>query len=454
MNAYDELPIPQAIASEQSVLGSLLLTPDAYDLIVSMLDAGMFFRAAHAITYRQIAAMIAAGRPVDVILVAQELENTGNLEEVGGLAYLAALAQNTPSAVNIRTYAVQVREKWQARQLMAAGDEIHSMASEGPIGPAIDRAQALVLGISEARQEKEPQRISASLHALVEQIEAAFEAGTGIVGLSTGLADLDDRLGGLRGGQLIIVAGRPAMGKTTLALQIANHAASNGTSSLVLSMEMQATELAAREVARAGKLSVSNMMRGKLREEDWAALAHGISSLQDLPLWVDDQGGLGLGEVAAKARTMRRKHGLGLLVIDYLQLMRGEGDNRNQELGSITRGLKALAKELDIPIIVLSQLNRKCEERTNKRPVSSDLRESGDIEQDSDVILFIYRDEVYHSDSQDKGTAEIIIAKQRNGATGAIRTVFEGASARFLDFAGEHFPAREENKKSTGWRGL
>ena len=453
MNAYD-LPIPQAIASEQSVLGSLLLSPDSYDRIVSVLDAGMFFRLGHGLVYRQIAEMIGARRVVDVVTVAQALEDHGKLDEVGGLSYLASLAQNAPSAANIRAYASQVREKWQARQLMAAGDEIHQLA-KGPIGPALDRAQSLVLAIAEARQEKEPQRISASLTALIEQIEAAFESGTGLVGVPTGLADLDEKLGGLRGGQLIIVAGRPAMGKTTLALQIANHAATMGTASLVLSMEMPAIELAAREVARAGKLSAANMMRGKLRDDDWAALTHGMASLQDLPLWVDDQGALGLGEVAAKARTMRRKHGLGLLVIDYLQLMRGEGDNRNQELGSITRGLKALSKELDIPIIVLSQLNRKCEERTNKRPVNSDLRESGDIEQDADVILFIYRDEVYNPDSPDKGTAEIIIGKQRNGPGGAIRTVFDGASTRFLDFAGEHFPARETTtKKPGGWRGL
>ncbi len=444
----DEFPLPpHSTESEQSVLGALMQAPDAFDSIAGKLDASMFFNQGNGMVFRAISDMILESRPVDVVTVAEDLEGRGQLDNVGGLGYLAEITHNTPSAANIRRYADIVRDRWQTRRLAAAGHEIVSMTDASmPINEALDKAQSMLLGIAETRPDTEAQPIANAMRTMLDQIEAAFESGTGVVGISTGLADLDNQLGGLRGGQLIIIAGRPAMGKTTLSMQIAHHAARNHCPTLVCSMEMPATELAAREVARIARLSVTDMMRGKLHDEDWAKLTHGISMVNYLPMYVDEQGNLSITEVAAKTRTAKRKHGIGLLVIDYLQLMRGDGDNRNQEIERITRGLKSMAKELNIPIIALSQLSRKCEERTNKRPMLSDLRESGGIEQDADVVLFIYRDEVYDPGSQDKGTAEIIVGKQRNGATGRIRTTFIGEYAQFADYAGEHFAYSEPAK--------
>ena len=446
----DRLQAPSSIEAEQSVLGALLQNPDAMDDIAGLIDAGMFYRAAHAQVLRAISAMLAESQVVDFVTVAERLERDGHLDGIGGMAYLADLHVNTPSAANIKRYAAIVREKWQARRLITIGYEMADAALSLPVAVAVGQAQEKLSAVVESTARGEAQPIGTSVRLVLEHIETAFNSGSGIVGLSTGLHDLDDKLGGLRPGQLIIVAGRPGMGKTALSLQVAHHIAASGTPALVLSMEMPATELAAREVARVAKLSVADMMRGKIRDEDWAALTHGLSTVKDLPMLVDEQGGLSFVEAAAKIRLARRKHGIGLAVLDYLQLMRGDGDNRNQELEGITRGLKALSKELGIPIIALSQLSRKCEERTNKRPLLSDLRESGGIEQDADVVLMIYRDEVYTPDSDDKGTAEIIIAKQRQGPTGRIRTVFMGEYASFANYAGEQFPHREAPKKGRG----
>ena len=442
---------PHSIEAEQSVLGALLQQPDAFDGIAGRVDAGMFYRAQHGTVFRVIADMMNANQPVDFVTVAERLEQVGALDDLGGMAYLAELHSSTPSARNIGRYAAIVREKWQARRLMAIGHEITDAATTMQVHDAVSQAQEKLSSVVESTSRGEAQPIGVSVAQVLEHIDTAFNNKTGIVGLSTGLIDLDGKLGGLRPGQLIIVAGRPGMGKTAMALQIAHEIASTGTPTLVLSMEMPAIELAAREVARVAKLSVADMMRGKLHsDDDWAALTHGMSRVKELPMLVDEQGGLSFVEAAAKIRLARRKHSIGLAVLDYLQLMHGDGDNRNQELEGITRGLKALSKELGIPIIALSQLSRKCEERTNKRPMLSDLRESGGIEQDADVVLMIYRDEVYNQDSEDKGTAEIIIAKQRQGPTGRIRTVFHGEYASFADFAGEQFPHREAPKKGRG----
>lgn len=446
----DRLHTPHSIEAEQSVLGALLHKPDALDDIANLIDAGMFYRSGHAVMFSTISAMVNESNVVDVVTVAERLDRDGYLDDIGGLAYMAELAHNVPSAANIKRYAAIVREKWQARSLIAIGNEVADAAMSMSVSEAVGQAQEKLSAVVESTSRGEAKPIGTSVRLVLEQIETAFNHGFGIVGLSTGLHDLDDKLGGLRPGQLIIVAGRPGMGKTALSLQVAHHIAASGTPALVLSMEMPATELAAREVARVAKLSVADMMRGKIRDEDWAALTHGLSTVKDLPMLVDEQGGLSFVEAAAKIRLARRKHGIGLAVLDYLQLMRGDGDNRNQELEGITRGLKALSKELGIPIIALSQLSRKCEERTNKRPLLSDLRESGGIEQDADVVLMIYRDEVYTPDSDDKGTAEIIIAKQRQGPTGRIRTVFMGEYASFANYAGEQFPHREAPKKGRG----
>lgn len=424
-------------SAEQSVLGSILQKPDAYDEIAGTLSAEMFYSARHISIFRIIARMLLEASPVDVITVAEECERQHILDEIGGLGYLAELHQNTPSATNIKRYAAIVHANWQERRLIAAGHDIIQLVDDKqPINTCLTRAMEMVSTIAETRTAAEPQPIGNALIPLLAQIESAYENGTGLVGASTGLHDLDDLLGGLRGGQLIIIGGRPAMGKSSIALQIAAHDAEQRNAVLVLSLEMPATELAAREVSRASRIPVADLMRGKLREDDWAKLTHGASIVNNMRMIVDDQSNLSLIEVAAKARTAKRKHKIGMLVIDYLQLMRGEGDNRNQELESITRGLKSLAKDLDIPVIALSQLSRKCEERTNKRPMLSDLRESGGIEQDADVVIFVYRDEVYNPDSQDIGTAELIVAKQRNGPPGRIRVTFLGEYTQFADYMG------------------
>ncbi len=452
MIEMNDMVPPHNRDAEQSVIGALLLSPDAFDNIAG-LEPGMFYNRDHAIVYATIARMIAAREVVDVVTVAEAMERAGELEEIGGLGYLASLAQNTPSVANIKRHAQIVREKWQARKLMSVGMAIHDMVAVESISDALGKAGAMLSEIAEAHTGNEPQRIGNALTLFIEQMEAAQESGTGIVGLPTGLSDLDERLGGMRGGQLILIAGRPSMGKSSLGIQIASHVAQHGTPSLVLSMEMTAQEISAREVARAGKLSVSNLMRGRMAESDWAGLTHGISIVNDLPMLVDEQGGLSVAEVGAKIRTARRKHNIGLVVIDYLQMMRGSGEaNRNQELESITRSLKAVAKEIGIPIIALSQLSRKCEERTNKRPIPSDLRESGALEQDADVIMFVYRDEVYNTDTPDIGIAEIIIAKQRNGPIGTVHTVWLREQTAFATLQGGYQqPARQETKQKRGF---
>jgi replicative DNA helicase len=442
---------PHSVEAEQSVLGGLMLENGAWDRVADAISEFDFYRADHKLIWKQVTRLIEENKPADVITVAEALESHNQLDEVGGLPYLTALAQNTPSAANIRRYAEIVRERAVLRRLAEVGAEIAEL-SYNPAGrkasEILDEAEAKVFEIKEAgaRGGQGFQPIKPVLIEVVNRIDELYnrENPSEITGVPTGFADLDAKTSGLQPGDLVIVAGRPSMGKTAFSLNIAENVALAAQKPVaVFSMEMASTQLVMRMLGSVGKLDQHKLRTGRISEDDWPRLTHALGQLDEAPVFIDESGGLTSMEVRARARRLARqcKDGqLGLIVIDYLQLMAGgggSGENRATEISEISRSLKSLAKELHVPVIALSQLNRSLEQRPNKRPVMSDLRESGAIEQDADVILFIYRDEVYNPDSQDKGTAEIIIGKQRNGPTGTVRLTFMGEYTRFENFAAD-----------------
>jgi replicative DNA helicase len=436
---------PHSIEAEQSVLGGLLLDNAAFDRITDVVGEDDFYRFDHKIIWQHITRLISLARPADVVTVYESLASAGKGEEVGGLAYLNALAHNTPSAANIRRYAEIVRERSMLRKLVSVADEI-AAAAFNPQGKEarqlLDEAESRVFQIAQegARGATGFQEIQPLLTQVVERIDELYhrEGGSDITGVPTGFNDLDRMTSGLQPGDLIIVAGRPSMGKTSFSMNIGEHVAiEQGLPVAVFSMEMGAVQLAMRMVGSVGMLDQHRMRTGKLTAEDWPRLTHAVQQVQEAQIYIDETPALSSMEVRARARRLARQCGqLGLISIDYMQLMSANsaGENRATEISEISRSLKGLAKELNCPLIALSQLNRSLEQRPNKRPVMSDLRESGAIEQDADLILFIYRDEVYNPDSPDKGTAEIIIGKQRNGPIGSVRLTFQGASTRFLNF--------------------
>ena len=436
-----------SLESEQSIIGALLIDPLAADRLGSLRPEHCY-NESHRVILAEILRMVASGKPVDVITVAEELSAHGHDEQTGGLAYLGELAANSAGSRNIGRYAETVTNKALERQLLGASETIRAtVTGVGTTKEKLTAAQSAVMGITESVASRQPKIMR---EILISAAETLTQRSSGNVRcLSSGFVDLDRQLsGGFRPGNLIVLAGRPAMGKTSLAVNIAYQVARHGSPSLFLSMEMPEQELADRLIAQSGSVSLSAVLAGDMEGDNGDRIMCAVSILENLPLVIDDQGGLTLFDVASKARSVKRKHGLGLLVLDYLQLMSGDGDNRNQQIEQITRGLKALAKELDIPIIALSQLSRKCEERTNKRPMNSDLRESGAIEQDADVILFVYRDEEYNPASADKGTAEIIISKNRQGQNGMVRMSYQGCFTRFNDLDPGWQPEyREEQKK-------
>jgi replicative DNA helicase len=427
--------------SEQSVLGALLRPgSNAIDRI-GQLKPGHFFTEAHRIIFSEILAMAAQGQPIDPVTVAERLDSVGLSEKTGGLAYLGELATNTPSSANAGRYAQVVVEKALERELVAVSDQIQAIASGlGSTAEKLAAAQSAIMSITETAEPRKPQLIR---DVLVRAVAAIERRGDGRdTALATGFPELDAKLsGGFRRGNLVIVAGRPGMGKTAFAGGIAFNAASAGVPTLFLSMEMADTELADRMIAVAGMVSLDDILTGNMEGDAGDRILAGTARLHELPMVIDEQGGLSLFEIASKARSVKRQHGLGLLVVDYIQLAAGDGKNRNSEIEVITRGLKSLAKELQIPVIALSQLSRKCEERTNRRPLPSDLRESGAIEQDADAILFVYRDEEYNPNSPDAGTAEIIIAKNRQGGTGMARLAYIANQTRFASLANDWRPA-------------
>ena len=437
---------PHSIEAEQSVLGGLLLDNSAFEKITDVLSEADFYRYDHRLIWQHISRLVNLSRPADVITVNESLSSVGKTEEIGGLAYLNALAHNTPSAANIRRYAEIVRERSMLRKLVAVADDIAATALN-PQGKEarqlLDEAESRVFKIAQegARSTQGFQEIQPLLSQVVERIDELYhrEGDSDVTGIPTGFIDLDRMTSGLQQGDLVIVAGRPSMGKTSFSMNIAEHVSiEHGLPVAVFSMEMGAVQLAMRMLGSVGMLDQHRMRTGKLRADDWPRVTHAVQKMQDAQIYIDETPGLTAVELRARARRLARQCGkLGLIVIDYIQLMsaNGAGENRATEISEISRSLKSLAKELECPVIALSQLNRSLEQRPNKRPIMSDLRESGAIEQDADLILFIYRDEVYNPDSPDKGTAEIIIGKQRNGPIGTTRLTFQGESTRFLNFS-------------------
>ena len=442
---------PHSIESEQSVLGGLMLDNSAWDRIADIITDNDFYRHDHRLIYHHICKLLSHNKPADVITVAESLDSSAELQSAGGLSYIGAIVQNTPSAANIRRYAEIVRERSIMRNLAQVGVQIADSAYN-PAGRSaadlLDEAEAKVFEIAEegARGKEGFVGLQPLLKQVVERIELLYSQDnpSNVTGIASGFHDLDQKTSGFQPGDLIIVAGRPSMGKTAFSLNIAEHVALELNKPVaVFSMEMGGAQLAMRLLGSVGKLDQHKVRTGRLEDEDWPKLTHALGKLSEAPVYIDETAALNALELRARSRRLYRQHGeLGLIVVDYLQLMSAtnQGENRATEISEISRALKGLAKELHVPVIALSQLNRSLEQRPNKRPVMSDLRESGAIEQDADVILFIYRDEVYNPDSQDKGTAEIIIGKQRNGPIGSVRLTFQGQFTKFENYTGNAAP--------------
>ncbi|MEJ2106245.1 MAG: replicative DNA helicase [Acidiferrobacteraceae bacterium] len=440
-SAESRLP-PQSVEAEQSVIGGLLLDNSRWDQIADTLTAEDFYRKEHRLIFSAIAALANDSSPADVVTVSEFLEKQHQLNDVGGLAYLSSLANNTPSAANIVAYGNIVRERSIMRQLANAASRIadNVYAPEGRrAGDLLDKAEQIILEISEQGASRRGgfQPLKSLLVKAVDRIDTMFHSDSALTGIASGFRDLDEMTSGLQASDLVILAGRPSMGKTSLALNVAENAAVGEHKHVALfSMEMPGEQLAMRLLASLGRINGHKVRTGRLDEDDWPRLMSAMTMLSEAPIFIDDTPGLSPTELRSRARRLKREHGLDLVVVDYLQLMQAQeaGENRATEISAITRSLKNLAKELDVPVIAMSQLNRSLEQRPDKRPVMSDLRESGAIEQDADVILFIYRDEVYNEDSPDKGTAEIIIGKQRNGPTGKVRLTFLGEYTKFENY--------------------
>lgn len=456
---------PHSLEAEQSVIGGLMLSTDTVEDVSLVLNEFDFYTKQHQVIFSTIISLNQKNRPLDLVTVIEALSRNGLLETAGDKGYLVEIVQNTPSAVNILYYSQLVREKSILRALIQTSNEI-SETCYHPLGKDIteilDVAESRILSIAEhsSGKQREYKMMEALLESALIKIDELFNSDGNITGLETHLTEFDEITSGLHNGDLIIVAGRPSMGKTAFSMNLAeNVATKNGATVAVFSMEMPGEQLAMRMISSLGRINAKRMRTGKFKQDDWPKLNKAVSILSSADIRIDDSPALPINELRARARRidkdvrekqlkeateagiedpMSKVTGLGLIVIDYLQLMRGSinTDNRVNEISEISRGLKALAKELNIPVIALSQLNRSLEQRPNKRPIMSDLRESGAIEQDADLIVFIYRDEVYNPDSDDKGTAEIIIGKHRNGSLATIRLTFIGEYTRFDNFAG------------------
>ncbi len=437
---------PHSVEAEQSVLGGLLLDNGAWDRAGDLLRAGDFYRYEHKAIYAAIGALVNASKPADVITVFEQLQSFGKAEECGGLAYLNALAQSVPSAANLRRYAEIVRERAILRKLIEASDEIATNAFN-PQGRAVsqilDEAEGRIFKIGEegSRTKQGFQSMQDLAVALIDRVTELHENGAEeVTGVRTGFIDMDRMTAGLQPGDLIVLAARPSMGKTAFALNMAEHVAvQEGLPVVVFSMEMGASQLALRMVGSLGRIDQQRLRTGALRDDEWGRLSEAVERISKTNLYIDETPALNSAELRARSRRQARQCGkLGLIVVDYLQLMSGSSsneENRATEIGEISRGLKALAKELQCPVLALSQLNRSVESRNDKRPMMSDLRESGAIEQDADVIMFIYRDDYYNKDSKEPGVAEIIIGKQRNGPVGMVRLTFLKPLTRFDNLA-------------------
>jgi len=437
---------PHSIEAEQSLLGGLLLDNTAWDRIADQVSEADFYRDDHRRIFSHIRKLVELGKPADVVTVHESIEKSNEVEQTGGLAYLGEIANATPSAANIRRYAEIVRERAILRKLVSVGDEIAASALN-PAGrdakQLLDEAEAKVFEIAEmgARSVQGFSPIAPLLGEVVDRIQTLYErdSASDVTGIATGFHDLDRLTSGLQPGDMIVIAGRPSMGKTAFALNIAEHVAIVERKPVaIFSLEMSGPQLAMRMLSSVGRLDQTKIRTGKLGDAEWDKMTNALGKLHDAPIHIDETGAINATDLRARARRLYRQcGGLGLIVIDYLQLMTSvrQNENRATEISEISRSIKALAKELAVPVIALSQLSRKVEERNDKRPLMSDLRESGAIEQDADVIMMMYREEYYKPDTNDKGIAEVIIGKQRNGPTGTVRLTFLGEYTKFENYA-------------------
>jgi len=440
---------PHSVEAEQAVLGGLLLDPAAWENVADVVTQQDFYRPDHQLIFDAIGALAGAGKPCDVVTVSQHLESTGKLESAGGLAHLGSVARDTPTAANVRAYAEIVRERSLLRQLIRAGTDIAADVYNNKGESArdlVDRAEQRVFDIAEGsfRKREGAVPVRQLLPGVIDQIDEWHQNPDKLRGLPTGFTDFDKLTGGLRPGDLVIVAGRPSMGKTTLAVNMAEYAAVHpGTraSVAIFSMEMPSEQVITRMLASIGGVPLNNLRSGKISDDDWVRITSATSQLSEAKIFVDETPALNPTELRARARRVKREHGLSLIVVDYLQLMQvpGTQENRATEIAEISRGLKTLAKEMQVPVIALSQLNRAVEQREHKRPVMSDLRESGAIEQEADMILLIYREEVYDRNTTKKGVAEIDLVKHRNGEIGTFLLTFQGQFTRFANYASDSY---------------
>jgi replicative DNA helicase len=438
---------PHSVEAERSLLGGLMLDQRAWDQVADAVRVEDLYRADHRLIFTAIGTLVERGQPPDAVTVSEHLERLGELPAAGGLDYIARIVEETPSAANVRAYANIVREHAMARELIQIGGDIATSVhnSEGrTVDELVDLAEQRVFEIAERGQRRGAGfvPIKQVLSQTIDRLDMLSHTGSDITGVSSGFTEMDRLTAGLQRGDLVIVAGRPSMGKTTLSINIAENAAiGKQVPVAIFSMEMSAEQLTFRMIGSIGRVNQSNLRRGRLTDEDWSRIDSAVSMMSSAPIHIDDSSSLTPTEVRARARRLKREHGLGLIVIDYLQLMQvvGTVENRATEISEISRSLKALAKELDVPVIAISQLNRSVEQRTDKRPVMSDLRESGALEQDADLIVFIYREEVYEPETPRKGIADIIIGKQRNGPTGEFHLTFLGEYTKFENLVAEAY---------------
>jgi replicative DNA helicase len=446
--AADKLRLPpHSVEAEQSLLGGLMLDQRAWDQVADVLRVEDLYRADHRLIFSAVADLVERNQPPDAVTVSEHLQRNGQLEAAGGLAYLARLVEDTPSAANIRAYAKIVRERAMLRQLIEIGGDIAASANstEGlTVDEIVDLAEQRVFEIADGGQRHGAGFVSLKqiLPKTIDRLDVLSHSTSEITGVSTGFTEMDKMTSGLQPGELIIIAGRPSMGKSSLAINIAENAAiGKQIPAGIFSMEMSAEQLSFRMLSSIGRISQTRLRNGKLHDEDWPRVDSAVSMMSNAPIFIDDGGSLTPTEVRSRARRLKREHGLGLIVVDYLQLMQVSGttENRATEISEISRSLKALAKELQVPVIALSQLNRSVEQRNDKKPVMSDLRESGALEQDADLIVFIYREEVYEKDTPRKGIADIIIGKQRNGPIGEFQLTFLGEFTKFENLIAEAY---------------
>jgi replicative DNA helicase len=439
-SSFERVP-PQDLDAEQSVLGGMLLSKDAIADVVELLKGHDFYRPAHETIYQAILDLYAKGEPADPITVAAELTKRGEITKVGGASYLHTLVQTVPTAANAEYYAQIVHERAVLRRLVEAGTRITQMgyAADGDIDEIVNSAQAEIFAVTEQRTAEDYLPLSEIMEGALDEIEAIGSRSGEMTGVPTGFTDLDQLTNGLHPGQMIIIAARPAMGKSTLALDFARAASiKNNLPSVIFSLEMGRNEIAMRLLSAEARVALHHMRSGTMTDEDWTRLARRMPDVSAAPLYIDDSPNLSMMEIRAKCRRLKQRNDLKLVVIDYLQLMQSgskRSESRQQEVSEMSRNLKLLAKELELPVIALSQLNRGPEQRTDKKPMVSDLRESGSIEQDADMVILLYREDAYEKESPRAGEADIIVGKHRNGPTATITVAFQGHYSRFVDMA-------------------